>query len=61
MLKVLKPTPRLSVENYVFLTFSTDFSTKNNAAARVFNCPKKFLLPFCNHWLQSKYVEIAIS
>ena len=46
-----------TVENCVFLTFSTDFSTKKYGTLRVFNCPKKFLLPFCNLRLQPRYVE----
>ncbi len=52
-----KDFDRVRVEKQGFLTFSTDFSTKNHAAVKVFNCPEKFLLPFCNLRLQRKNVE----
>ena len=44
-----------------FLTFSTEFSTKLYAFARVFNCPKNLLLPFCNIWKWPTFTEYAFS
>ena len=42
----------------VFLTFSTEFSTKPNSFFLIFNCPKKLLLLFCNMWDHPHFSEI---